>query len=304
MSNHNSKPEPEETPEQRLNRQINSANQTISYQEAEINKKKQKVNELEKANKNLIEEYERIQYISYRTEKENRRLIDEKENLRRQLKQNNIALQKEREKKKNEDDIKKFGSSQDIATFLELVERFYNNLDLLGLTIDELKESIIVKKYEEFKKQIEGKIQVIESNIYGDTFLENHRLKKLIILLLCYEKNKNNCDKVLKKLVEKGSNKKELIFDILLDYGNEFGKDILFEDDIIYEEFANYSLNHRKYLKSLNYRSNDIIQLKFLYENRDIIFKNIKKIEFIKLNSYDEAYELIEKIIKFQKEKQ
>ena len=80
MSNHNSKPEHEETPEERLNRQLNNANSTISYQEAEIKKKKQKVNELEEKNQNLINDYIRIQNIKYQTEKENRRLIDEKRN--------------------------------------------------------------------------------------------------------------------------------------------------------------------------------------------------------------------------------
>ena len=55
--------EPEETPEQRLNREINSANQTTSYQKAKINEKEQKVNELEKKNKNLIDKYYQIKYI-------------------------------------------------------------------------------------------------------------------------------------------------------------------------------------------------------------------------------------------------
>ena len=105
-------------------------------------------------------------------------------------------------------------------------------------------------------------------------------------------------------MVEKGSDKKELIFDVLLDYSEEFGKDVHFKDDKIYEEFVDYSLKKRKYLETFDYRSCDIIQLKLIYEKRDIVFNSYKINKIMKLDDYNEAFELIQNIIKYEKNKQ
>ena len=56
-----------------------------------------------------------------------------------------------------------------------------------------------------------------------------------------------------------------------------------------------------KYLESLDYRSDDIIQLEILYKKREAIFNSDK---IIKLNEHDGAHEIIQKIIKYEKSKQ
>lgn len=66
-----------------------------------------------------------------------------------------------------------------------------------------------------------------------------------------------------------------------------------------------YSLKNKKYLESLDYRSGDIIQLKILYAKREAIFNTNKIIDkILKLNEYDRAHEIIQKIIKYEKNKQ
>ena len=82
-------------------------------------------------------------------------------------------------------------------------------------------------------------------------------------------KNKNKCDTVLQKLIEKGNTIKKLLFDILIYYSNVFGKDVHFEDNHIYKEIVNYPLKQNKYPQSLDYISNSIIQQEIFYERRD-----------------------------------
>ena len=224
--------------------------------------------------------------------------------LKIEQEQQRIQKQKDETKKKNDEDIKKLGSTKNIALFLELIERFYDDLHYLVKVIEVIDEETILKKYKEFKEQSEGKIQIIKARIYGDYNLNIDCQKKLVIILLCYEKNNNNCDDVLKKLVEKSSEKKELAFSVLLDYSKEFGNDVHFKDDKIYEEFVDYSLKTRKYQESFDYRAYDIIQLKLLYEKRETVLNSYRIIDNItKLNDYEEAFDLIQNIIKYEKKK-
>jgi len=98
----------------------------------------------------------------------------------------------------------------------------------------------------------------------------------------------------------------KLIFNILIDYSNIFGADISFKlkDGQVYKNFVEYTIGRGEYLKSLDYRKNDIIQLKLINENKQKIFSfnDITKILFEKLNEYDGAYELIKDIIKYEKD--
>lgn len=112
-----------------------------------------------------------------------------------------------------------------------LIERFNNDLDYLGEVLEALDEEAVVKKYKAFEGKIEGKIQIIKARIYGDYKLSLNCERKLVIILLSIEKNNFNCDDVLEKIVNMGSNKKELLFSVLLDYSKEFGKDVYFKED-------------------------------------------------------------------------
>ena len=152
------------------------------------------------------------------------------------------------------------------------------------------------------KKNSQGKIEIIKKAIYEDNELSKNCLRKLVIILLCYEKNEKNCVQIVENIVKKGDEKKKLLFNILLDYSNEFGTDIIFKDVNIFKEFVEFSLQGN-YLESLNYKSNDIIQLELLFENKEKIYDSKYEVKFNKLNDYSTAYELIEKIIKYEKEK-
>ena len=55
-------------------------------------------------------------------------------------------------------------------------------------------------------------------------------------------------------------------------------------------------------MESLDYKSSNFIQLQLIYENIDKISKSYT-IKYRKLNDYRSAYELIEKLINYQKEK-
>ena len=286
----------------------------------ELKKEKNRIQEeFENKIKNLKDDKE-IEKLRLENERRRNELEKEEQKRRDEIKkeqdaiaQKQLAIQQEQQRiekenkakqEKNDRDINRLRSSNNIALFLELIERFYGDLNYLVKTLEALNENVILKKYKEFKTQSEGKIQIIRSGIYGDYEFSKDCQKKLVIILLCYEKSNNNCDDVLKKLVEKGSAKKELIFDILLDYSKEFGKDVHFKDDKIYEEFVDYSLKKRKYLETFDYRSCDIIQLKLLYDKRDTVFNSYKIDKIMKLDDYNESFELIQNIIKYEKNKQ
>ena len=236
------------------------------------------------------EEYKQKQFETERfrfLEEESKRKKEEEERKRRE---------------RNKNDIDILRNVQNIALFLELIERFSKDYEFLIKTLEAINESIIIKKYEDFKKNSQGKIEIIKKAIYEDNELSKNCLRKLVIILLCYEKNEKNCDQIVENMVKKGDEKKKLLFNVLLDYSNEFGTDIFFKDVNIYKEFVEFSLPGN-YLESLNYRSNDIIQLELLFENKEKIYDSKNEVKFNKLNDYSTAYELIEKIIKYEKEK-
>ena len=157
------------------------------------------------------------------------------------------------------------------------------------------------------KRSCEGKIQIIRTAIYGDVQLSENCQRKLIIILLCYNKNIRKCDEILNNLVKKGSNKKKLIFNILLDYSDVFNLDVNFNENILYRELVKFTLENGKYLESLKYRNYDIIQLEILNEKENIekIYNLRRIITFDKLNDkdYDRAYDEIQKIICYERDK-
>ena len=207
---------------------------------------------------------------------------------------------------KKQNEINTFKETQNISLFFDLLKK-YNKEPIISMKIIEaINEGIMITNYSNFNVETKNNIIIIEEMIYGNNELNRDLLRKLIIILLCYEKNNNNCEKVLKRIIDMKKERellKKIIFDILLDYSKEFGNDIHFKDIEIYKEFVIYSLEIGKYLESLNYKSFDIIQLKILYEHIDIIFESLIKVEYSYLNDYNEAFDVINKLIDYQKEK-
>jgi len=59
------------------------------------------------------------------------------------------------------------------------------------------------------------KIEIIKRAIYEDSELGKNELRKLVIILLCYEKNENNYEQIVENMVKKWKN---ILFNVLLDY--------------------------------------------------------------------------------------
>ena len=234
----------------------------------------------------------------------------EEEEWKRKKEEAEIAWkrQKEIEEKnrieKNESDIKSFRKEQDIGFFLTLVERFLDESIFLVKTLEALNEEKIITNYQDFKDKTGGKIQIIKEAIKTDELSQNCQ-SKLIMILLCNGKNEGNSDKIFEDLIKINDSKKKLVFDVLLNYSKAFGQDISFtlKDGKVYKEFVEYAIENDKYLESTDYRKNDIIQLKILNEKRDNIINSDNKIIFNKFNDYTDAYELVQDLIKYEKEK-
>ena len=233
---------------------------------------------------------------------------------RRRQKELEIEKQRKEEEKRREEErlaklkaINQFRGSQNISDFLTLIRRFSYESEFMIKTLEALNEDKVIKNYKDFKSASDGKIQIIREAIDEDTQFSSNCQRKLVILLLCNEKNNGTCDKIFGTLVNKNENYKKLVFNILIDYSKIFGQDISFKlkDGEIYKQFVEFSIGRGEYLKSLDYRSNDLIQLKILNDNRDKIFgcEDIGKVKFSKLNEYDGAYEVIQDLIKYEKEK-
>ena len=207
---------------------------------------------------------------------------------------------------KKQNEINAFKETQNISLFFDLIKKYDKEPIISMKIIEAINEGIMITNYSNFNVETKNNIIIIEEMIYGNNELNRDLLRKLIIILLCYEKNNNNCEKVLKRIIDMKNEReqlKKIMFDILLDYSKEFGNDIHFKDIEIYKEFVIYSLEIGKYLESLNYKSFDIIQLKILYEHIDIIFESLIKVEYSYLNDYNEAFDVINKLIDYQKEK-
>ena len=185
-------------------------------------------------------------------------------------------------------EINGFKESQDISLFLDLITKYNKNPQIILKIIELINEEIMIKKYMDLKNDKNNTLFVLEGIIHGDFKLNPNIQRKLAIILLCHEKNFDNCDKLIKRFIEMEFGEKQLkkiIFDILLDYSKEFGNYAHFYDQELYKEFVNYSFEKGKYIESFCYRSYDIFQLKILYEKRDDIFNSGIVLKYHKLNN-------------------
>ena len=264
----------------------------------EERKQKEEENKiLDQIKKNNEAEAEKLR-LQIQIERERRKR--EQEEWEREQEEKRIKEEQER-KEKNKKDINKFRSEQDIGNFLVLVERFLDEPYFLIDTLKALNEEKIITNYDALKDKTGGKIQIIKQAVSENKF-EPELLRKLILILFCNEKNGGNCNKLFEELLQK-KDINELIFDILLKYSKNFQNDIKFGNAKIYRQFVEYSIKVNKYIESLDYRSNDYIQLKLLNEMKEEIFKsdNIIKIEFGKFEDYTYVFESVNEIIKFEK---
>ena len=225
---------------------------------------------------------------------------------RRRLEEEKRKERDRRIKEENDRNINRLRQEQDISFFMKLLSKYTDEYkyEYLIKTLEALNENAIKEKYNTIKEACKGKRTLIENILYHENRkgISSDCLRKLTLLLLFYQQNSNRYDLVFKKFLEYDELKK-LIFNILLDYGDNFGNSIKFENEKCYEEFVDYSLQIGKYAQSLKYRSNDVMQLNILFEKREEIL-NSYKVTFNKLNVYsDNAFNVIQKIIDFQNEK-
>ena len=244
-----------------------------------------------------------------RKEKERRRKEEERrrrEEEERQRREEERRRQEEIRRKK-ENKINDFRKNQNFSQFLDLIYEFSGDIYYLRKTIEVLDEDTLVKKYTDLKENANENMSIIKNTIYTGlkkNEINNNCIRKLILLLLFNEKSNQKGEEVLNKIYEYKIYL-DLLFDILLDYDEYFGKDIKFENKAIYKKFVEYALNKGKYLKTLKYLSNNIIQLEYLYEYRDTIFNSKINVKYEKLDSefYKDVYQIIQDFIKYQKEK-
>ena len=241
-------------------------------------------------------------------EKESRRIrLQEAENVARRLEFERQERERQRrieqENKRRDEKINYFRENQDISEFLRLIKEFteIGEFEYVKKTLEALNENKIIEKYKHLEKASESNLQIINETIQTNKNISTDCLRKLAIILLCYEKNRNKCDDVLKKFEKKSL--KDLIFNVFLDYSKTFGNDIQFENKNVYKEFVDYSIKNGKYLESLDYLYGDRIQLEILNEKKEDIFKTGTIVNFFKLDSYDDAYNVIQDLIEYEKEK-
>ena len=216
----------------------------------------------------------------------------------------------ERIRQEKLNDIDSFKNSQDIPTFLNLINRFIRNYDdyYAILTLKALKEEEIIRNYPSIRKASEENIGIIKNSIFKKfkESLDEDCLRKLLIILMFYERETsyNGINNLYKECSEEGL-KKNLLY-ILLQYSDTFGNDINFEYTYSnYKNFANYSLNQGYqyyFFNSLKYCKNNIWQLRMVNDLKSTIFNKINDdIFFYRFDYYDDAKELIQEIIRYEK---
>ena len=275
----------------------------------------------EREERERIREYE-IKMQQLKNEQERKRAeVEEKkrrEEQRRKDEEEQKRIQREEEEKKKrekeeeirrkENKINNFRNNQDIGLLLDLLIDFKYDMEYLVKTIEALNEDTIIEKFSKLNISSGGKIQVINEIIFDRPdnlkHISDNCKRKLIILLIFNEKESYKKDSVFRKIYDLNIYK-NILFDILLYCDKYLGPDIKFENQETYKELVLYSIKEGKYLRTLNYLSHDIIQLNLLKDNIDKIFESKKNVSFEKLNenSYKDAYQLVEDIIKYQNNK-
>ena len=207
----------------------------------------------------------------------------------------------ERIREKNELDINSLKEKQNISLFLELLEKFYYDKNYLSKIFDAIEENTLIKKFEILINNWKGNIQIIEDILNRNTNIEKSSVKKLALILLCYGKYNNTCNKVFKNLIQKNVDLKLIIFDILLGYSKIFENDIFIENHETYKEFVIFSIEKGKYSEVLDYQTDFNSKLIMLYEQKEKIFESGINI-VIKTSQYcSEYFEIIKNLINYEK---
>ena len=100
--------------------------------------------------KELEKERQKRLRIEWERQERERRRREEEERKRRE---------------KNEYDINKFRNDQNIAKFLELIERFSDDCFYMRKTLEALDDDKLIKNYKDFKDKSQGKIEIIKQAI-------------------------------------------------------------------------------------------------------------------------------------------
>lgn len=224
------------------------------------------------------------------------------ENEKKRL-ENERRKREERNWKNNQ--IQKLRDNQNIYYFMTLINEFMKNYDedYTVKALEVLNEKEIIRKYRDISQISQKNIRIIEEAVFSGSIESKDCLNKLLIILLLYEKeSRGDFNDLFDRCFQKDL--KLTIFDILFKYCEVFGNDIKFNYNYNnYKEFVLYSLNKGKYLNTLNYLRNDIIQFKIILDLKEEIFRDTKYVSFDNLNSFDEANETIQELIKYEKEK-
>ena len=115
------------------------------------------------------------------------RIAEEESRYKRFRRRREEEERRKRERKrreKNEYDINKFRNDQNIAKFLELIERFSDDCFYMRKALEALDDDKLIKNYKDFKDKSQGKIEIIKQAIKEDNNLNNNCQRKLIIILL------------------------------------------------------------------------------------------------------------------------
>ena len=211
--------------------------------EAEAEEARQRARKEEEIRKQKEAENERIRLLKEKREAEARELERriqrereiERERRKREEEERRRREEEERRKREyqrrtaNQKKIDAFKDNQNIATFLKLMEEFSRDYEFRMETLQALNEGKLISKYKECEKELEEKIEMVESTLEQDDGLSYPSQRKLLLIAFCQRKNKGKYDDILEKHYK--NNKKNLLFNILLDYPKEFGDDIKFQGD-------------------------------------------------------------------------
>ena len=92
---------------------------------------------------------------------------------------------------KKQNEINTFKETQNISLFFDLIKKYDKEPIISMKIIEAINEGIMITNYNDFNVETKNNIIIIEEMIYGDNELNRDLLRKLIIILLCYEKNNN-----------------------------------------------------------------------------------------------------------------
>jgi hypothetical protein len=170
---------------------------------------------------------------------ENERLRQKNEERRLE----NERREREEENRKN-NNIHKLRESQDISYFITLINEFMKNNDgkYAVKALEALNEKEIIRKYRDISQTSQKNINIIEEAVFSGSIKSKECIKKLLIILLLYEKERRgDFNDLFESCFQRSLN--QIIFDILLHYDILFGNDIKFNNNYNnYKKFVICSL--------------------------------------------------------------